>query len=182
MTFQTDPTLNPFFNPKGIVLFGASTKPSSLGFGVARNLVQSGYPGAIHFINPKGGMLLERPLHPTLATIPDPVDLAVLLIPAPFAPQALVEVVSDALIDERGALSVSVEDADAGSESEQALFGGPGQPVGVHPDVDAAFAAAVDDHFADAHLALDAPLDLLVGELRQLAQGALAGQRQGQDR
>ena len=89
MTFQTDPSLTPFFNPQGIVLFGASTKPTSLGFGVARNLVQSGYPGAIHFINPKGGMLWERPLHPTLATIPDPVDLAVLLIPAQFAPQAL---------------------------------------------------------------------------------------------
>lgn len=78
-----------FFEPKGIVLFGASTTPTSLGFGVARNLVQSGYPGAIHFVNPKGGRLLERPLHPSLATIPDPVDLAVLLIPAKFAPQTL---------------------------------------------------------------------------------------------
>ncbi len=89
MTVQTDQTLNPFFDPKGIVLFGASANPSSLGFGVARNLVQSGYPGAIHFVNPKGGNLGERPFHPTLATIPDPVDLAVLLIPAQFAPQTL---------------------------------------------------------------------------------------------
>lgn len=45
------------------------------------------------------------------------------------APQALVEPVSDALIDELGALSVSVEDADAGSEAEQALFGEPGLPA-----------------------------------------------------
>ena len=45
------------------------------------------------------------------------------------APQALVEAVSDALIDELDALSVSVEDADAGSDSEQALFGEPGQPA-----------------------------------------------------
>ncbi len=45
------------------------------------------------------------------------------------APQALVEPVSDALIDELGALSVSVEDADAGSEGEQALFGEPGMPA-----------------------------------------------------
>jgi acetyl coenzyme A synthetase (ADP forming)-like protein len=89
MTLQTDSTLTPFFEPKGIVLFGASAKPTSLGFGVARNLLQSGYPGAIHFVNPKGGTLLERPLHPTLATIPDPIDLAVLLIPAKFAPQTL---------------------------------------------------------------------------------------------
>ncbi len=45
------------------------------------------------------------------------------------APQALVEAVSDALIDELDALSVSVEDADAGSDSEQALFGEPGMPA-----------------------------------------------------
>ena len=44
------------------------------------------------------------------------------------APQALVEPVSDALSDELDALSVSVEDADAGSDAEQALFGEPGMP------------------------------------------------------
>ena len=44
------------------------------------------------------------------------------------APQALVEAVSDALSDELDALSVSVEDADADSDAEQALFGEPGMP------------------------------------------------------
>ena len=41
-------------------------------------------------------------------------------------PQPLVEAMSDALADELGALSVSVEDADAGTSAEQALFGEPG--------------------------------------------------------
>jgi ribosomal protein L11 methyltransferase len=45
------------------------------------------------------------------------------------APQALVERVSDALIDELQALSVSVEDADAGTGDERALFGEPGMPA-----------------------------------------------------
>jgi len=45
------------------------------------------------------------------------------------APQALVEPVSDALIDALGALSVSVEDADADTDAEQALFGEPGMPA-----------------------------------------------------
>ncbi|MFZ5548593.1 MAG: 50S ribosomal protein L11 methyltransferase [Pseudomonadota bacterium] len=45
------------------------------------------------------------------------------------APQALVEPVSDTLMDELGALSVSVEDADADTEAEQALFGEPGMPA-----------------------------------------------------
>ena len=42
---------------------------------------------------------------------------------------ALVEPVSDALMDELDALSVSVEDADAGTEGEKALFGEPGLPA-----------------------------------------------------
>lgn len=45
-----------------------------------------------------------------------------------LAPQDTVEPVSDALMDELGALSVSVEDADADSEAEQAIFGEPGMP------------------------------------------------------
>ncbi len=43
-----------------------------------------------------------------------------------LAPQVCVQRSSDALIDELSALSVSVEDADAGSDAEQALFGEPG--------------------------------------------------------
>jgi ribosomal protein L11 methyltransferase len=46
-----------------------------------------------------------------------------------LAPEAAVEAASDALVDELGALSVSVEDADAGTGREQPLFGEPGQPA-----------------------------------------------------
>jgi ribosomal protein L11 methyltransferase len=45
------------------------------------------------------------------------------------APQGLVEPLSDALMDELDALSVSVEDADAGTDAEHALFGEPGMPA-----------------------------------------------------
>lgn len=45
------------------------------------------------------------------------------------APEALVESVSDALMEELDALSVSVEDADAGTQGERALFGEPGMPA-----------------------------------------------------
>ena len=44
-------------------------------------------------------------------------------------PEALVEAVSEALMDELAALSVSVADADAGTADEQALFGEPGMPA-----------------------------------------------------
>ena len=44
------------------------------------------------------------------------------------APEALVEAVSDALMDELDALSVSVEDTDADTPAEHALSGEPGMP------------------------------------------------------
>jgi ribosomal protein L11 methyltransferase len=46
-----------------------------------------------------------------------------------LAPEASVEELSDALMDDFGALSVSVEDADADTAAEQALFGEPGMPL-----------------------------------------------------
>ncbi len=46
-----------------------------------------------------------------------------------IAPEARVEAVGDALSDEFGALSVSIEDADADTAAEEALFGEPGLPA-----------------------------------------------------
>jgi len=80
-----------FFAPRGVVIIGASLNPSKLGYGAARNLVVSGYLGAIHFVNPRGGRLFDRPIQPDVASVPDPVDLAMILIPGPLVPQALEE-------------------------------------------------------------------------------------------
>jgi acetyl coenzyme A synthetase (ADP forming)-like protein len=78
-----DPSLAPFFTPQGIALIGVSQDPTKLGYGLARNLVQSAYPGAIHLVNPRGGELLGRLVHKSIAAVPDPVDLAVILASAP---------------------------------------------------------------------------------------------------
>src|SRR4030042_1968338 len=81
--------LSPFFAPRGVAVIGASTDPSKLGYRLARNLVESGYQGGAYFVNPKGGSLLGREMIRSIAEIPDPVDLAVLLIPASIVPQTL---------------------------------------------------------------------------------------------
>jgi len=75
-------TIQTFFNPKGVVIIGASTSPEKLGYGAARNLVQSGYTGAIHFVSQKNGELFGHPLYTDLSQVPDPLDLAVLIVPA----------------------------------------------------------------------------------------------------
>lgn len=82
-------SLTAFFKPRGVAVIGATTDPTKLGYGLARNLVQSNYQGVVHFVNPKGGRLLGQPLHQAISQVPDPVDLAIALIPAKFVPEAL---------------------------------------------------------------------------------------------
>lgn len=84
-------SLLPFFQPQGVVIVGASTSPEKLGYGVARNLIQSGYKGAIHLVAQKSGEVFGRQIHTSLQEIPDPVDLAILIVPTQAAPQAIEE-------------------------------------------------------------------------------------------
>ena len=84
-----DPSLQAFFHPLGVAVVGASSNPEKLGYGVARNLIDSGHRGVIHLVNRHGGNLFGRPLLRSLADAPDPLDLAVLIVPAADAPQAL---------------------------------------------------------------------------------------------
>lgn len=84
-------SLNPFFNPMGVVVIGASQDPTKLGYGLATNLFRSRYKGAIHFVNLKGGSLLGKPIYKSVLEVPDPVDLAAVLIPAQYVIPALRE-------------------------------------------------------------------------------------------
>lgn len=106
-------SLLPLFRPRGVVVIGASTSPEKLGYGVARNLVQSGYQGAIHFVSQRTGTLFERPLFTSLAQVPDPVDLAILIVPPQATPDTI------AACGERGihvAIIVSAGFRESGAE------------------------------------------------------------------
>ena len=89
---MTSVSLDAFLQPRGIAILGASGDPAKLGYAVARNLVQSGYQGHIHLVNPRGGRLFDLPLYQKLENVPDPLDLAVVIVPAPAAPEAMREV------------------------------------------------------------------------------------------
>lgn len=89
-------------------------------------------------------------------------------------PESLVEAVSEALVDELEALSVSVADADAGTEAEQALFGEPGMPVPTEgwqrSDITALFATEAEATEAATLLrAQDWAADMTVLALREVA-------------
>jgi acetyltransferase len=82
-------SLAPFFAPRHVVFIGASRTPGRLGYVLAHNLVEHGFRGEVSFVNPNGGALFGRPLHPSLDEVPGSPDLAVLLIPAALIPDAL---------------------------------------------------------------------------------------------
>ncbi|MGB9897151.1 acetate--CoA ligase family protein [Thermanaerothrix sp.] len=82
-------SLRPFFAPKGVALIGASDNPSKLGHGILRNMVSYGYQGAVYPVNPKSTRILGLTCYPDIRQVPDPVDLAVIIIPAPLVPEAL---------------------------------------------------------------------------------------------
>jgi len=82
--------LEPFFNPRGVAVIGASRDPHKPGYGVVHNLAAIHYPGAIHPVNPAAPHILGYPCYPSVADVPDPVDLAVIIVPAPQV-AALVE-------------------------------------------------------------------------------------------
>ena len=108
-----DSPLLPFFQPKGVVIVGASTSPEKLGYGAARNLIQSGYQGAIHFVSQTAGSLFERPLYTSLVQIPDPVDLAILIVP-PRSTSQMIEACGQRGI--KAAIIVSSGFREAGAE------------------------------------------------------------------
>ncbi|MCB1022017.1 MAG: bifunctional acetate--CoA ligase family protein/GNAT family N-acetyltransferase [Acidobacteria bacterium] len=77
------------FKPKSVALFGASSRPNSTGGVLLRNLLEGGFEGPIYPINPKHGEVQGRKAYPSLADVPEHVELAVIATPAPTIPAIL---------------------------------------------------------------------------------------------
>lgn len=71
-----------FLNPRAIAVFGASDSADSVGGRVFRNLMDSGYRGALYAVNPKHKQVMGTDCHPDLKAIGHAVDLAVVATPA----------------------------------------------------------------------------------------------------
>src|SRR6187455_1660518 len=75
--------LSVFFSPRGVAVIGASREPQKLGYGIVRNLQSVHYAGPIYPVNPNEDQILGYQVYPSIAAVPDPVDLAVIAVPAP---------------------------------------------------------------------------------------------------
>lgn len=82
-------SVKPFFEPRGVAIIGASDRPDKLSHGILKNMLQYGYAGGIYPVNPKNSEILGKPCYADILSVPDPVDLAVIILPAPAIPAVL---------------------------------------------------------------------------------------------
>ena len=77
------------FRPRGVAVIGASSNPGKIGYRIVANMVASGYDGTIVPVNPKGGEVEGIPIRTSIEEATEPIDVAVISIPAPLVLNAV---------------------------------------------------------------------------------------------
>jgi acetyl coenzyme A synthetase (ADP forming)-like protein len=75
------PPLDAIFRPRSVAVIGASRRPLSIGREIIHNLVESGFTGPVYPVNPKAQVVASMKAYRSVEEIPDPVDLAVIVVP-----------------------------------------------------------------------------------------------------
>ncbi|MFP5298357.1 MAG: GNAT family N-acetyltransferase [Actinomycetota bacterium] len=71
-----------FLHPSSVAVVGASRKRGSIGFEIFRNLLNMGFEGPVYPVNPTADVIGSVKAYPSVIECPDPVDLAVIVVPA----------------------------------------------------------------------------------------------------
>ncbi|MCF8146500.1 MAG: CoA-binding protein [Deltaproteobacteria bacterium] len=74
-----------FFRPRGVAIVGATTNREKGGYHIVYNARQ-GFKGKIYPVNPRYREIDGIPCFPSIMDVPDPVDMAILFVPAPAVP------------------------------------------------------------------------------------------------
>jgi acetyl coenzyme A synthetase (ADP forming)-like protein len=77
-----------FLTPDSIAVIGASRDPSTIGGQLFHNLLMTGFGGPVYPVNPKAEVVHSVPAYPSIADIPGSVELAFIVVPAPFVLEA----------------------------------------------------------------------------------------------
>jgi len=114
--------LDIIFSPKTVAVIGATEKAGSVGRTVLWNLVSTPFGGTVFPVNPKRHSVLGIKAYPTIARVPEPVDLAVIATPAATVPEVIQECVDAGV---KGAIILSAgfkESGAAGAVLEQKIL------------------------------------------------------------
>jgi acyl-CoA synthetase (NDP forming) len=108
--------LDAILRPKSVAVIGASTSPEKLGYEILKNILDGGFRGGVYPINPKAEAILNLPCHGNVKDLQEPPDLAVLIIPARFVPQAVQDCGE---IGVKGVVIITGGFSEAGPEGEE---------------------------------------------------------------
>ena len=73
--------LKAVFEPRSIAVIGASRRPQTIGNQILDNLIRHGYTGAVYPVNPRARVVHSIRAYPSIADVPDRVDLAMIVVP-----------------------------------------------------------------------------------------------------
>ncbi|RJQ57758.1 MAG: CoA-binding protein, partial [Desulfobacteraceae bacterium] len=85
--------LDAIFSPVSVAVVGASTTPGKVGHDIFVNILKGGYTGTLYPVNPNAKSVASVRAYPSVAAIPDPIDLAMIILP----PKPALEAVEDAV-------------------------------------------------------------------------------------
>jgi acetate---CoA ligase (ADP-forming) len=109
-------SLRPFFEPRSVAVVGASRRRETIGGRIFRNIVEGDFAGAAYPVNRDGEPVAGVRAYRSVEEIPDPVDLAVIALPA----QAVLAAAGHALRSGvRALIVISAGFAEVGSEGAE---------------------------------------------------------------
>lgn len=114
--------LDAIFLPQTIAVIGAKDTPGSVGATIMQNLMTGLFKGKIYPVNPKRPQVFGLKAFPTITSVPEPIDLAIIVTPAPTVPQLVAEC---AEANVKGAIVISAgfkELGEAGMRLEQEML------------------------------------------------------------
>jgi len=85
--------LDAFFNPVNVAVIGATERAGTVGRTLLSNLIQSTNGGFVFPVNPGHDSILGRKAYPSILSLKEPVDLAVIVTPAKTVPELVGECV-----------------------------------------------------------------------------------------
>jgi acetyltransferase len=114
--------LDVFLAPQAVAVIGATEAAGSVGRTVLWNLISHVFGGTVFPVNPKRSSVLGIKAYPRIGALPQPVDLAVIVTPAPTVPGVIGECVEAGV---QGAIIISAgfrECGAAGAQLEQQIL------------------------------------------------------------
>ena len=92
-TMSSQAPLDYFFAPRSVAVIGATDREGSVGRTVLANLSNGKFRGQVYGVNPRRAEILGVPCYPNVRAIPEKIDLAVIVTPAPTVPGVIRECV-----------------------------------------------------------------------------------------